>query len=187
MATKETPPPPPAAPDAGAAPPKSKIKLLIIISAAVVFVLFLAIIAFLLLTRPPAANESGGDETAAEESHDKKKSKRPQGALPVYMTLDDFVVNLNTETNEQYLQLSVTLELEESQQAEHAKAFMPKIRNQVMLLLSGKRPVELATKEGKEKLAKDIRNEVNKVLGSSGEDVPSGPVMEVLFTSFIIQ
>ncbi|MEO8411357.1 MAG: flagellar basal body-associated FliL family protein, partial [Propionivibrio sp.] len=62
----------------------------------------------------------------------------------------------------------------------------PKLRNNIMLLLSGKEAAELMTKEGKEALANDIRSLMNAVLepGAKGGD---GPIREVLFTSFIIQ
>ena len=55
-----------------------------------------------------------------------------------------------------------------------------------MLLLSGKKAADLITKEGKETLAKEIRDLMNNVL-NAGEKDAKGPVLEVLFTSFIIQ
>ena len=55
-----------------------------------------------------------------------------------------------------------------------------------MMLLSGKKASELLTKEGKEKLAGVIRDQMNTVLGSGNKD-GEGAVREVLFTSFIIQ
>jgi flagellar FliL protein len=69
---------------------------------------------------------------------------------------------------------------------EQIKAYTPKIRNNVMLLLSTKKASELLTKEGKEKLAGEIRDQMNQVLApnAKGYDVP---IREVLFTSFIIQ
>ncbi|MDR2112073.1 MAG: flagellar basal body-associated FliL family protein [Candidatus Accumulibacter sp.] len=55
-----------------------------------------------------------------------------------------------------------------------------------MLLLSSKKASELLTKEGKEKLAEEIRGQMNHVLDPRARG-DSGPVREVLFTSFIIQ
>ena len=55
-----------------------------------------------------------------------------------------------------------------------------------MLLLSGKKATELITKEGKETLAKEIRDLMNSAL-NAGDKNAEGPVIEVLFTSFIIQ
>jgi flagellar FliL protein len=70
---------------------------------------------------------------------------------------------------------------------------MPRIRNNVTLLLSSKKASELQPKEGKENLAKEIAAEINTAINPPvrnrrGEMVaPDAPVMSVLFTSFIIQ
>ena len=66
------------------------------------------------------------------------------------------------------------------------KTYTPKLRNNIMLLLSGKKASELITKEGKETLAKEIRDLMNHVL-NAGDKKADGPVVEVLFNSFIIQ
>ena len=44
-----------------------------------------------------------------------------------------------------------------------------------------------APKEGKEKLAGEIRELINGILAPGSKNKSDGPVMEVLFTSFIIQ
>ena len=70
---------------------------------------------------------------------------------------------------------------------------MPKIRNNITLLLSSKKASELMPKEGKEQLAESLKDEINGVIeppkkNKKGELVaPEGPVKSVLFTSFIIQ
>ncbi len=73
------------------------------------------------------------------------------------------------------------------------KLKMPKVRNNITLLLSSKKASELMPKEGKEKLADALKDEINSVIeppvkNKKGEYVaPDGPVKSVLFTSFIIQ
>ena len=70
---------------------------------------------------------------------------------------------------------------------------MPKVRNNITLLLSGKKASELLPKEGKELLAENLREEVNGVIDPSTKKAKGdkaaaeGPVKSVLFTSFIIQ
>ena len=70
---------------------------------------------------------------------------------------------------------------------------MPRIRNNVTLLLSSKKASELVPKDGKEKLAVEIQEEINSAIeppskNKKGEIIPpEGPVISVLFTSFIIQ
>ena len=182
MSAKETPPPPPSSGDA----PKKKGKLLIVIGAAVFLLVALGAGAYVLLKPAPEESE---EATVEEKPKKKKKDDKSHAAVPAYMPLEPFVVNLTSEAGEQFLQLAVTLEFEDLKEAEHTKAFSPKIRNQIMLLLSGKKPSELMPKEGKEKLAADIRDEINIILGGydKNKKAPEVPVTAVLFTSFIIQ
>ena len=180
---KDAPPPPPAE----GAPPKKTKKLIIIIVGALVLVIALAGAAVLLLKSPPKAE--GEEETAQETKKADKKKKDEKKALPAYLKIDPYTINLKGEQGDQYLRLEMSAEFGDQKQADEAKAFMPKLRNQTMLLLSGKQSTELNSKEGKEKLAKEIKDEMNMVLGEpeKGEKVPSGPVKEVLFTDFVIQ
>jgi flagellar protein FliL len=184
MAIKEAPPPPPTPAPAG--PAKKRGKLLIMIGAAVLLVLGVGTAAILLLVPPPDDEEISADEKP------KKKKRDEKPLLPAYLSMEPFVVNLTSESGDQYLQVAMTFEFAEGKEADLAKVFTPKIRNQVMLLLSGKKPAELAPKEGKEKLAAEIRDEVNGVLAAHAEHSDAkgggkGSLKAVLFTSFIIQ
>lgn len=183
-AAKEAPPPPPA----DGAPPKKSKKLIIIIAAALILVLLLAGAAILLLKKPHPAD---GEEEVAEETTKKEKAKKKdeKHAAPAYLKIEPYTINLKGDQGDQYLRLEMSAEFEDMKAADTAKAYMPKLRNQTMLLLSGKQAAELNSKEGKEKLAKELKDEMNMVLGEpeKGEKVPHGPVKEVLFTDFVIQ
>lgn len=173
------------------APPKKSKKLLIIIIAAVlVLVLVGGGAAFFLLKKSDHPPE---DEEAAEETA-KPKKKKDKEAHPVFVNLEPFTVNLVPETGDQYLQVTLAVEFDDPAGEGEAKTHMPKIRNNVTLLLSSKKASELLTKEGKEKLAAELKETINEVLeppksGKKGEKAKSedGPVKDVLFTSFIIQ
>lgn len=184
MATKETPPPPPAA---EAPPPKKGKKLLIIALGVVVLLVAIASTAFVLLKPPPAGED---EEVAATETRKdkKKKAEKPAGP-PAYLKLEAFTVNIQGEAGDQFLRLELTAQFEEALESERAKQYMPSIRNKVLLLLSGKTAAELSPKEGKEKLAVEIRDEMNGILASENDDAKSGngPVKDVLFTEFVIQ
>lgn len=172
------------------APKKSKKKLIIIIVAVLVLALAGAG-AFLFLQKPPPAE---GDEDVPEETvKTKKKDKKAHGAPPVFINLETFTVNLIPETGDQYLQVILALELEDATSEAALKTQTPKIRNNIMLLLSSKKASELLTKEGKENLADALKEEINEIIeppqrNRKGEKAAStGPVVSVLFTSFIIQ
>lgn len=176
------------------APPKKRKKLLIIILAAVlVLVLGGGGAAYMLLKKGDHA-EDGDEDVAEETAKPKKKDKKKEhGAPPVFVNLEPFTVNLVPETGDQYLQVVISLELEDALQEPGLKAQMPKIRNNLTLLLSSKKASELLPKEGKEHLAEALKDEINSVIeppkkSKKGEvTTPEGPVKSVLFTSFIIQ
>lgn len=175
----------------GAEAPKKSKKLLIIIVAAVLVLVLAGGGAFMLLKKSDHAED---DEDVAEEtSKPKKGDKKAHSAPPVFVNLETFTVNLIPETGDQYLQVILALELEDITADETLKLQMPKIRNNIMLLLSSKKASELLPKEGKESLAEALKDEINGIIsppktGKKGEKLNAeGPVKSVLFTSFIIQ
>lgn len=176
----------------GTEPPKKSKKLLIIILAVVLLIVLGGGAAFFLLKKN---DHSEDDEEVTEEvaKPKKKEKKKDAHALPIFVNMDPFTVNLVPETGDQYLQVALSLELEDPTEEIAVKAQMPKIRNNVTLLLSSKKASELLPKEGKEHLAETLKDEINAVIeppkkNKKGEIIsPEGPVKSVLFTSFIIQ
>jgi len=161
--------------------PKKKGKLLIIIIAAVVLLSALAGGALFMLK---SSSHDDEEEVATETAKPKKKSDKE--APPIYVALETFTVNLMPDQGEQYLQVAISVEINDAAAGEQLKLQMPKLKNKVMLLLSSKKGSDLATKEGKEGLAEEIKQQMNEVLDAAGKG-KNGPVKEVLFTSFIIQ
>jgi len=179
--------------DEGAeAPNKSKKLLIIILAVVLLLVLGGGGAAYMLLKK--GTPEDGDEDVAEETVKSKKKDKKKDAhAAPVFVNLEPFTVNLVPETGDQYLQVVISLEIEDPLEEPTLKAQMPKIRNNLTLLLSSKKASELLPKEGKEHLAESLKEEINSVIeppkkNKKGEVVtPEGPVKSVLFTSFIIQ
>ena len=187
MATKNE-APPPAPSDAPPAAPKKKLgKILLIAGLVLVLLIGGGTAAFLMLSKTPHEDES--EASATDEKTPKKKKKEDKDERkPAYTPLEPFTVNLTSEAGDQFLQVAITLDMNDPAAVEKSKVYMAKIRNDIMIHLSGKKPSELATKEGKQSLGIELRNQINAVLepdsvGKKG----GGPVKEVLFTSFIIQ
>ena len=159
------------------APPKKKSKklLIIVIILLVVLLLLGGGVALLIMKK----NSAGAEDGAAQEHAAVVEKAGP----PVYAALDTFTVNL---IGDQFLQLVLSVEVTDVHAGDQLKTYSPKLRNNIMLLLSGKQAAELMTKEGKETLANEIRALMNAVLEPSAKP-GEGPVKEVLFTSFIIQ
>lgn len=184
MATKEEVPPPP---EGQAAPPKKNRKLLAIIVVAGVALLAVMTTVVVLLMRSPPPPDPVAAAAAAKAAEDAKAATK----VPAFERLETFTVNLLPDKGEQYLQAEITLEMDGIDAAQRLKSLMPRVRNQVNLILAGKKASEVMPKEGKEALAAEIRDDINAIL-AAGQPKPAdgqarGPVMAVLFTSFIIQ
>ncbi|MBV5322414.1 MAG: flagellar basal body-associated FliL family protein [Ilumatobacteraceae bacterium] len=195
MATK------PAAAETAQAPAKSKKMLIIIV--AVVLLLVLGGGAFLFISKQraaaAAAEEEGGEPAAAAHAApDHGGAKTP----PVYLPMDNMVVNLADPGGERVAQVGITLEVRDAKAADSVKAFMPTIRSGVLMLLSQRTSENLLSPEGKHKLIEDILREASVPFG--GDPAPEDetaapkkkpkkkvtvqyPVVDVLFSSLIVQ
>ena len=168
-----------------AAPKKSKKLLIIIIAAVVLLAAIGGGAAFFLMSKN--ADHADDEEVAAETSGKKKKGEKD--VAPAYVALEAFTVNLVPETGDQFLQLIISVEVADITVGDRLKMYMPKLRNNITMILSTKKASELITKEGKEKLAEEIREQMNSIVeipavkGKAAQEA----VKEVLFTSFIIQ
>lgn len=180
-------------------------KLIIILAAVLVLVLGGGGAAFMLLKKKPAEDGEEGD-VAAEDHAPKAKAKPKSDHPPTFVPLDPFTVNLADKDVDRFAQIGITLEVEDPKFAEQIKAYMPAIRSNVLMVLAHKTAVELLTREGKEKLAKDIMRESVRPMGIELEDedeeppadapkkkkkkkkaAVESPITQVLFSNFIVQ
>lgn len=178
--------------------PKKKGKLLIIIGAVVLLLVLVGGGAAYMLMKKSSHNvDEEGDEAVAEERAS-KKSKKDKDQPPVFVKLDPFTVKLQPEQTDSYLQAVPELRVLDAPVGDKVKQYMPEVRHKVLLLLSGKKPSEISTPQGVQKLSNEIRDEINLIVGeprrkkaaeAAGGDRagPDDPVQAVLFTSFIIQ
>ena len=192
-------------------------KLLILVAAAlaVVFLVGGAGVWVLKKKAAQAAELAAGDDEAAAEATP-VAAKHDSKAIPVYLPLDPFIVNLSDKDVDRYAQIGITLELESVVFADQVKAYMPSVRNAILLILAQKSSKDLLGRAGKEELAEEIMREAVRPMGieilapepvtaaasgaeKSGQDeAPSkpkkakknavrNPVQHVHFSSFIIQ
>lgn len=171
---------------AAPAPAGGNKKLMMIVI--VLLVLVLAAIgglgAYLFLGQKHAAEAtaSGAHGAAAEHAEEPKKKEKKEGP-PIFEKVEPFVVNLSGGPSAPMLQLEMQAELYDDHAKTNFKAYMPKIRSEVILLLSSKSEEEVASAEGKVKLRAQIKRIMNESMDAAEEE----PVESVLFTSFIIQ
>ena len=178
-----------------AAPPKPKKKLILLIVIGLVLVLALGGGgAYFLLKKKHVS----GDEDETASAHAKPEAK------PIFVKLEAFTVKLMLDegkTEQQFMQTTPEFKVLDAHVAENVKAYMPEIRHNILLLLSSRKPSELSTPQGMEKLSVDIRKVSNVILdgpppkSSKGDKEtakadnpsPEDSVQAVLFSTFIIQ
>lgn len=172
---------------------KSSKKFLIIIVAVVLLVVILGGAAAVLLLK-----KKGGEDEAEGDAHKPAAKSAKHEVVPVFVRLEPFTVKLQPDPEkqqEQYLQLVPELRVLDAPVAEKIKVYMPEIRHKMLLLLSSKKPVELSTPPGVEKLSIELRIQVNLIVDGEQKSAPPADgkpraedsVQSVLFTSFIIQ
>lgn len=177
--------------DAPEAPKKKGKKLLFVIIGVVVLAIAGAAAALFILKKNAAEDDHEEDEPVAQVKHADPKS------APTFLPLENMVVNLADAGGNRYIQIGLTLQLQDSATGDAVKAYMPSIRSQILVLLSKRTGDEVLSAEGKDKLGKDIIAAVSGVMGYAVEDPedsgkkkrrgPANPVQAVLFSSFIVQ
>lgn len=190
-------------PAAPAAPAKSKKMVIILAVVALLVVAGGAAAWFVLSSRQHAAEE--GEEGGGKQAHAEAATPKTP---PTFLPIENMVVNLADPGGDRFAQIGITLELADAKTETLVKQYLPSIRSGILMLVSQRTAEELLGREGKEKLAQDIRREVSKPLGftvpkprkarvPNPDDEEEGeaprpradtnPVRQVLFSSFIIQ
>ena len=103
---------------------------------------------------------------------------------PVFHNLDPFTVNLAEENGDHYLQVSVVYQVADEKAVDQVKTYLPVIRNRILLLLSAKRPSELSTAEGKQKLVMEL---VSAARESIPGTAPERGITGAFLGAFVIQ
>jgi flagellar FliL protein len=95
---------------------------------------------------------------------------------PTFLPLEPFVVNLADRESERFAQIGITLELDDAHFADQLKAYMPAIRNGILMVLAHKSSRQLLDRAGKEALATEIMREAVRPLGLEFEE--EEPIVE---------
>ena len=153
----------------GAVPVKrGKKKLLVMVAVVLVVVLGLGAGTVVYLKKKAhaaaeaAADEDGGANTTAANA---EAASHDALSAPTYLPLDPFVVNLADKDADRYAQVGITLEVESTPVAEQMRAYMPSIRNAILMVITRKTSRELLDTMGKEQLADEIAREAVRPMG----------------------
>lgn len=153
----------PAVPAAPAAPAAVKSRMPLIAGAVAVLVLAGAgwYFGMHLPAQKRAEEES---EKSVEKRLMKQLERKKDNKPPVFITMDEFLVNLPGKGGEHYLQTKIVLRTADNSTEKRITDFLPLVRDRVLAVLSARTVAELATVEGKDAMSKDIALVINAII-----------------------
>lgn len=124
---------------------------------------------FLIAKKPPIAGKE-------------EKEQPPKPAF--YLSLDRFVVNIAKSKRSRYLQLNVDVLVREEKFLQTLQTHLPKIKNNLVFLLSNLEEEQIFSAEGKDTLRKQVLKEIQNIME---EEIGKPTVEDVFFTNFVVQ
>lgn len=118
------------------------------------------------------------DDVARGEMLEREKEKADPKFIGRLIPLEEFLVNLASSRGQKLLKIIMELEVSNDEVAQEIEKVKPKIRDMIIIILSGKKYAELSTPQGKEELREEIRHQVNLTL-------TRGQVNRVYFTELL--
>jgi flagellar FliL protein len=113
-------------------------------------------------------------------SADKKSTEQGKPLAIIFWSMDPYIVNLIDNEGERYAKVVMQLELSDQGAAEELNLIKPKLRDNILDLLSAKNYKEMMDPIGKQRLRDEIALRANGYL-------TRGKVLKVYFTDFVIQ
>ncbi len=188
MAEEET------SPESSEEAPQSKksgsLVLIIVIVVLILIILVGAVVAILMLgsddeeatmQQAPVAQERRMDATQQQRlASGSSRAESPFSEIGPMFPLDNFTVNLLSESGRRYLKVQMNLELSGEELGVELDTKKAVIRDIIIRLLSSKSLEEISTSKGKEKLKDQIVDQLNMRLSD-------GQIKNVFFTEFVVQ
>lgn len=118
------------------------------------------------------------------------RADAPQDARPIpipdplFTSLEPFTVSLRDDHGSRVLYVGITLRVEDEASRKMLNTYMPEVRDRVLATLTQQSTVQIHAPNGRENLANQLRNELNRPYRPN----PAGPnISKVLFTAFVVQ
>lgn len=124
-------------------------------------------------------------EVPEEEEMMAEEEMMPDEKDAIYEDLHPaFTVNFNEESKKKFMQVYMVAKFYDMEARDQFKMHMPVVRNNLLMLLSGKNSDELSTMESKESLRKDALMTAQSVMQEIyGENL----VEDIYFTKLVMQ
>lgn len=165
---------------------KGKSKIVIIIAVILIIVALLLGAVFYFMTKGSTQEDnsqmqsvSQNNSTTDAQTNGSIGSKNYIRVGPTYQ-LDQFIVNLLTQSGRRYLKVTMSLEMTTPSLQNELSAKLPAIRDTIIDILSSKSLEDVSTTRGKEKIKEEIVQRLNEFL-------VDGKIRNVFFIDSAIQ
>ncbi len=152
-------------------------KIIVLVLVGGLFIVATTVGAMFFMLKSMGVFDKGGQQVKVVEV---EKEKKPA----IYHTLEPIVVNINDNGRIRFLQAKMDVMARSQEAIDAVQQHMPRIRNELVLLLSNQSVDTVSTPEGKEKIRKEALARIQAVLE---EELGEPGVEEVFITSLIVQ
>lgn len=122
--------------------------------------------------------EIGIDDVIKGERLAQEEEARNKDFIGSLIPLETFLVNLSGSRGRKLLKINMELEVDGEEVQAEVEQLKPKIRDIIIVILSSKTYAQVSTKDGKDTLRAEIRDQVNLFL-------TKGQIKRVYFTELI--
>ena len=122
--------------------------------------------------------QPGIDDVIRGESEAQSQESSEPKFIGSLIPLETFLVNLAGSRGQKLVKINMELEVSNNEVQKEIEKLKPKIRDIIIIIVSGKSYQQLSTSDGKDSLRDEIRNQVNLFL-------TKGKVQNVFFTEFL--
>jgi flagellar FliL protein len=158
-------------------------KIILIVNAVLVLIAIAVGVTFFVMSG--SDDDKPVDTEMLESAESAPQAPVRRSGPPVYIPLNPaFVVNFENQEQVSFLQVDIQLMTYDPAVVEAINVHMPRVRNELLLLLGGKQYHEINTREGKRVLAQEAITEIKRVLEEAG--APAS-IEALYFTSFVMQ
>ncbi len=162
---------------------KSPVVLIAIVGVLVFLLIIGALVAFMLVgsssEQKMEANQAPNSTQQQAAPSPKQRSNDFFNVGPMY-PMDQFLVNLLSESGSRFLKTTLNLELSKQTLSPEIDKKKPLIRDIIIRTLSSKTYEDVSTSKGKERLKDELVTKINEILRD-------GYIKNVYFTDFIVQ
>lgn len=123
--------------------------------------------------------EPGIDDVIKGEHEQMDKEAHAKDFIGKLVPLETFLVNVSGSRGRKLVKMNMELEVSNAEVQEEVEKIKPKIRDYIIIIASSKTFNEISTREGKDALREEIKNQINLFL-------TKGQINKVYFTEFIL-